>query len=146
MCWTLRSDVSTPHTRPSSLPATTARSRSHSRRWASVRSSGSRGRQTLIRTGQQRDTHSDRALTYRQRPVRRPLARGSLAVSGTEHLVRRGLAERARGSYGVRPPVRAHDVPGLETRTGDGALRADREGRRLAERLDLAGPHELLRD
>src|SRR5690606_38965596 len=79
-------------------------------------------------------------------PGRRPLARGRRAGRGTEHLVRRGLAQRARASYGVRPPVRAHYVPWLNTSTGAGALRADREGRRLAERLDLAGPHERLRD
>ena len=57
-----------------------------------------------------------------------------------------GIEARAGRTNGVRPPLRARDVPGLQARREGRAHRA-RAGRgRDDERLDMAGSHQLLRD
>ena len=76
----------------------------------------------------------------------RPLARARRSRRRGEPLVRCRLEEREGGEDRVRPPLRAHDVPGLEARPEEPAFRARRACRRIAQRLDVVRPHELFRD
>src|SRR5690606_16945199 len=57
-----------------------------------------------------------------------------------------GQQERAGREDRLRPPLRTHDVPGFEERTRHAAYRPRGARGRFDERVDLAGPHELLRD
>ena len=68
------------------------------------------------------------------------------AAGGRQPLVRRRQQAREARQDRVRPPLRAHDVPGLGERGQGRALQPGAGGRRHAQRLDLARPHELLRD
>ena len=61
-------------------------------------------------------------------------------------VVRRREQARVARQDRLRPPLRAHDVPGIGARRQDGALLLRPGRRRHAERHDLARPHELLRD
>ena len=81
-----------------------------------------------------------------QRPESRPLTRARRSRSRGQPLVRRGLSEREGREDGLRPPLRAHDVPGLGACPEEPPLRARRTSRRISQRLDVVRPHELLRD
>ena len=85
------------------------------------------------------------ALHAGQRPSRRPRARPQRARGGGERLLRRRDAQRTGGPDGVRPPLRAHDVPGVGERAEDGARAARAGGGRHVQRLHPPGLHELLR-
>ncbi len=86
------------------------------------------------------------AIPAGERTAGGPLGGPPPAGGGGEPLVQRRKPQRAPGPHRLRPPLRAHDVPGLGARAGHRAHRARGAGGRLHERLHLAGPHQLLRD
>ncbi|CAA9470474.1 MAG: hypothetical protein AVDCRST_MAG38-1254, partial [uncultured Solirubrobacteraceae bacterium] len=90
--------------------------------------------------------HRDGALRAAQRSEGDPGGGPLRAGRHRRRVVRRGRAQRAPGSHGLRPPVRAHDVPGLGQREEGRALPAGRAGRRQHERQHRRRPHQLLPD
>ena len=84
-----------------------------------------------------------RKIPVAQRAAGDP-ARGPFhADRGSQRLVPRGLEERAAGPHGLRPSVRAHDVPRFAA-PRQRLLRSPAASRRPAQRLDQPGPHQLL--
>ena len=83
-------------------------------------------------------------FTLPQRPDRHP-PRGPLdADCPRADLVSRRLEERTDGPHRLRPPVRAHDVQGLEERRTRAAHLDRRVGRRPRQRLHHRGRDGLL--
>ena len=81
-----------------------------------------------------------------ERPQGRPLPRHDVAQGGHRRLLQHRLPDRAQGSHRLRPPLRAHDVPGLAEPRQDGVHQARPVERRHPQRLDALRLHQLLRD
>ena len=80
-----------------------------------------------------------------ERPPRRD-QRGSFGAGGHGRGdVPHRLPHRAEEPDRLRPPVRAHDVPGLRARRQVRARPDRQRERRRAERVDALRPHQLLR-
>ncbi len=98
--------------------------------------------------GARRRPHDQvRGLRAPERAARDHRGGPSPAARRREPLVSRRARQRGARAHGLRAPVRAHDVPGLEARAGQRAHR-DARGRRRerSQRHDGLRPHELLRD
>ena len=85
--------------------------------------------------------------TLRERARSDPLRGSSRAARRRRRLVSRRPRARSARPHGLRAPVRAHDVPGLEAHRERRALQAARRRRRdRRERHDRFRSHQLLRD
>ncbi|CAA9328843.1 MAG: Zinc protease, partial [uncultured Gemmatimonadetes bacterium] len=89
--------------------------------------------------------HRVRAVPASQRAQRDPVAGPLHPRGGGERVVPRGIGQRGGGAHRVRPPLRAHDVPGLGEHRRRRALQDGAGGGRHAERIHQRGPHQLLR-
>ena len=80
--------------------------------------------------------------TLAERPRGDPLRGSSRAARGRRPLVSRRPRARSAGPHGLRAPVRAHDVPGLEAHRERRALQAARgrrrHGRQRHDRISIA--------
>jgi hypothetical protein len=90
--------------------------------------------------------HRVRALHPRQRPRGDLAPRPVGAAGGDERLVSRRQRRRDAGQERLRPPLRAHDVPGGQAHRQGRALQHPAGHRRdVGERHDEQRPHQLLR-
>ena len=85
-----------------------------------------------------------RVLQAPERPQGRALARHHHADGLRGRLLQHRVPKRAEEPHRLRPPLRAHDVPGFGQPRQDGVHPARRVKRRAAQRLDAVRLHQLL--